>query len=187
MSKVRKRKLYGTVVFTDNHNKQDQGIRVHQGLYRLALFFFTRYSLRLVRDGKRKTYIHYYNQNNTRMSKLRKSILKILQEVGDRSGCHQLPERSFTIKSYTFPVCARCTGVFIGQVLAIIAFLFGLRNNPFLSVGLLAIMGCDWLIQQIGLRASTNMRRLFTGICGGFGLFSIYLFGLIQIYTLFKA
>ncbi|MGG7175281.1 DUF2085 domain-containing protein [Clostridium neonatale] len=25
-------------------------------------------------------------------------------------GCHQLPDRSFFIRSYQFPICARCTG-----------------------------------------------------------------------------
>ncbi len=116
------------------------------------------------------------------MSKLRVSVLNLLQEVGDRSGCHQMPERSFRIGDYTFPVCARCTGVFVGQVLAVVAFLFGFRCSPVLSAALLSLMGADWLIQRLGWMESTNPRRFVTGICGGFGLFSLYLFILLFAY-----
>lgn len=41
---------------------------------------------------------------------------------------------------------------------------------------LLAAMGTDWLIQEIHIKESTNIRRLITGFMGGFGLFSIYMY-----------
>jgi uncharacterized membrane protein len=109
------------------------------------------------------------------MSKLRLSVLSLLQEIGDRSGCHQMPERSFHINGYTFPVCARCTGVFLGQLLAVVVFLCGLKCPWYIAASLLALMGLDWLIQQLGIRESTNLRRLITGLCGGYGLFSLYI------------
>lgn len=115
------------------------------------------------------------------MSKLRTSFLNLLQELGDNSGCHQMPERSFCIKGYTFPVCARCTGVFIGQVSAVLVFLTGLRINWIIAVSLLLIMGLDWFIQHIGLKESNNIRRFITGIAGGFGLFTIYLYLFISV------
>lgn len=109
------------------------------------------------------------------MSKLRTSFLNLLQEVGDRSGCHQIPERSFCIKGYTFPVCARCTGVTAGQLAAVVLFPFGILVPWWAAAALLFLMGLDWLIQYAGIKESNNIRRLITGICGGFGLFSIYL------------
>lgn len=51
------------------------------------------------------------------MSKLRSSLLEFIRILGNNSGCHQLAERSFFYKGYQFPVCARCTGVTIGQFL----------------------------------------------------------------------
>lgn len=37
-----------------------------------------------------------------------------------------------------------------------------------------AVMFFDWLIQHLGLRESTNVRRLMTGTLGGYGLMGIY-------------
>lgn len=45
-----------------------------------------------------------------------------LMEIGDSLGCHQMPERSFFISGYQFPVCARCTGVIISAIIATIVF-----------------------------------------------------------------
>lgn len=114
------------------------------------------------------------------MPKLRISFLNLLQEIGDRSGCHQIPERSFKIKGYTFPVCARCTGVFVGQSSVIILLLSGFKCPPVIAIALVLLMGLDWFIQKVGIKESTNLRRLITGVCGGFGLFSIY----VYIFTL---
>lgn len=109
------------------------------------------------------------------MSKLWKSVLNLLTEIGNHSGCHQFPDRSFFIKGYQFPVCARCTGVFIGQVLAV---LVGFLRKPISiknSIFMLLTMGFDWGLQEINLKKSTNPRRLITGILGGLGLFSLYI------------
>jgi uncharacterized membrane protein len=118
------------------------------------------------------------------MSELRLSFLNLLQALGECSGCHQSPERSFRIGWYTFPVCARCTGAFFGQLSAVILLLFGIICPPLTALGLLALMGADWLVQRIGLLESTNVRRLLTGLCGGFGLFSVYINVFILLYNL---
>ena len=39
-------------------------------------------------------------------------------------GCHQRPERSFFVKGYQMPVCARCEGELIGILAALIAVWF---------------------------------------------------------------
>lgn len=108
------------------------------------------------------------------MSKLRKSVVSLIYELGDRSGCHQMPERSLYWKGRPFPVCARCTGVAFGQLLAII--IGGFLSVPvFFALLCLSLMGLDWGLQEIKIKESNNFRRLFTGILGGFGLFSIYI------------
>lgn len=107
------------------------------------------------------------------MPKLRISILNLLDEIGECSGCHRMPERSFFYKGYQFPVCVRCTGVLLGQLAAIIVNLFYRIPLKF-AFACLAVMGFDWGIQELKIMPSTNIRRLFTGISGGFGLFSIY-------------
>ena len=45
-----------------------------------------------------------------------------LMEIGEALGCHQMPERSFFINGFQFPVCARCTGVIISAIIATIVF-----------------------------------------------------------------
>jgi len=47
--------------------------------------------------------------------------------------CHQRPERSFHLWGVQLPVCARCTGIYLGAAVAVVASLvasgFG-RTNP---------------------------------------------------------
>lgn len=97
-----------------------------------------------------------------------------LMELGECAGCHQRAGRSFFIGGYQMPLCARCTGVFLGQCSAVIALLFRKSLSPVLSLILLIIMGADWLIQKLGILGSTNFRRLVTGIMGGMGIIFLY-------------
>lgn len=94
-------------------------------------------------------------------------------KAGEVCGCHQRADRSFFYKGWQFPVCARCTGVLIGQLAgyAVCAF----RKIP-LSAAVLCceVTLLDWTLQQTNIRQSTNFRRLITGICGGFGLAAVY-------------
>lgn len=59
----------------------------------------------------------------------KRKIYKKLMVIGRATGCHQLPERSFSFRGKQFPVCARCTGVFIGEVLGIFLFKVGEISN----------------------------------------------------------
>jgi uncharacterized membrane protein len=104
---------------------------------------------------------------------------------GEHTGCHQLPERSFFFRGYQFPVCARCTGVIIGYILAVPLYArFGVKRVLALLGGL--SMLTDWLLQYFHVRTSNNPRRLFTGILGGYGIMSIQLFGFVAILKLCK-
>jgi uncharacterized membrane protein len=95
-------------------------------------------------------------------------------EIGAAGGCHQRPDRSFFIGGYQFPVCARCTGVLLGQAAAVIMLVLKKVPSSIVSAALLLVMGADWFVQRIGLRESTNIRRLVTGIMGGAGIFFLY-------------
>ena len=43
--------------------------------------------------------------------------------LGNRCGCHQREDRSFFIGKWQFPVCSRCTGILIGQIICIILYM----------------------------------------------------------------
>lgn len=97
-----------------------------------------------------------------------------LMTAGAKSGCHQMPKRSFFIHGCQFPVCARCTGVLIGYLLALIVLPFYLLSVK-LCILFCGIMFADWFIQFLKIRESTNIRRLISGILGGYGVFSFYI------------
>jgi uncharacterized membrane protein len=90
--------------------------------------------------------------------------------------CHRLPERSFYFKGKQFPVCARCTGVYLGQFIMIFLIILGLRPEIFVSLLLIIPLAIDGTIQYFNLLASTNIRRFITGLIGGAGLIGIYFF-----------
>lgn len=143
-------------------------------MFRISFIQFSGHFVWSVRNGKGKIQNNNQIKGNPYMSKLWKKLVNLIYEIGDHSGCHQLPERSFFWKDHQFPVCARCTGVAIGQFLAIIFGTF-VSIPIFISTLFLSVMGIDWGLQEIKIKESNNFRRLFTGILGGFGLFSIYI------------
>ena len=112
-------------------------------------------------------------------------IWQRLMVLGYLSGCHQMPERSFFCKGYQLPVCARCTGVIIGYIISLITFKI-ISPNLFVIVLCCLIMFIDWFIQFIKIKLSNNIRRFVTGIVGGYGVFSCYIFLIKLIISLFN-
>lgn len=98
----------------------------------------------------------------------------VLYKLGNYSGCHQMPERSFRILDMQFPVCARCTGVFVGEALSIILIKHKIVLDAKLDLLFLFIMFIDWFIQYLKLKESNNFRRFITGFICGFGLIGLY-------------
>ena len=89
------------------------------------------------------------------------------------SGCHQMPERSFFIGAYQFPLCARCTGIVIGHVVSISVSLF--QQIPVISLLAVIPLMIDGMIQRYTEYESDNLRRLITGILYGFGAMSFFI------------
>jgi uncharacterized membrane protein len=98
-------------------------------------------------------------------------------------GCHQRPERSFFVKGYQMPVCARCEGELIGILAALIAVWF-LRPPYWLMAVMMVPMAADGLIQGLTKYESTNLRRLITGILFGFGITMFVIMFLISVFKM---
>jgi uncharacterized membrane protein len=122
-----------------------------------------------------------------------------LLAVGDWSGyalCHRITERSFTIYGRQFPLCARCTGMYLGAALTALAlFLAGRANRVLLPrrglflamLLLLALMGIDGLNSYSHFFPDTphlyeprNWLRLATGMGAGLTLGAITFAALAQ-------
>lgn len=84
--------------------------------------------------------------------------------------CHRRADRSFFWGDKQFPICARCTGVILGEIFSIIIFILGFRPGYLYSLILLIPLGADWGFQFLKVLESENWRRLFTGVLGGAGL-----------------
>lgn len=98
------------------------------------------------------------------------------------SVCHQLPSHSFHSGDLQFPICARCSGLYLGCFIGILYYAFqgrksGLpaRGYLILSLFLTAAWGGDGLNSLISemlakpfLYTTTNTTRLITGF--GMGL-----------------
>lgn len=97
-----------------------------------------------------------------------------LMKLGAVTGCHQMPERSFFIKGYQFPLCARCTGILLGELLALPLWAI-CQPSIVIAVLLIFPMAYDGLLQYLLSVMSNNKRRLVTGLLAGYGLMTFYL------------
>lgn len=97
---------------------------------------------------------------------MRRQIRDIRVPARRYLGCHRRPDRSFFFRGRQFPLCARCTGVVVGEAAATAAFRFFTPPTSLL-LAFCGVMLLDWSVQFIGIRESTNFRRLVTGsLCG---------------------
>lgn len=116
----------------------------------------------------------------------------ILLDAGDYIGyamCHQIPWRSFSILGRPLPLCARCTGTFLGAVLGV-AFIFIRRRTrarsepPVHIFATLLLFILFWavdgfnsflaLLELPHLYEPSNPLRLITGMLCGMALSSLY-------------
>jgi uncharacterized membrane protein len=90
--------------------------------------------------------------------------------------CHGYEERCLVLFGVPMPLCARCTGIYLGLLAGLLAFAAvpWVRERVMRWVALAAVtpLAIDGLTQLAGLRTSTNPLRMETGIVAGmaFGL-----------------
>lgn len=94
--------------------------------------------------------------------------------------CHQLPARSFIAGGHQLPVCARDTGIYVGFVVALVVTALlergrrrtGMPPAWLLGVGAAFVLAMAWdgITSYAGLRETTNLLRLITGVGTGFAL-----------------
>lgn len=109
--------------------------------------------------------------------------------------CHQIPERSFVLGGTPLPLCARCTGTFLGAMLGLAAAVLrrrlrATRMPPVPVLGLLVLFIALWAFDGLNsyltlypgaphLYEPRNWLRLTTGMLNGLVLITITL----PIYT----
>ena len=85
--------------------------------------------------------------------------------------CHQNPDRSFFLWGHSLPVCARCSGIYLGLFLgSLIENRFIHRSLQSRRVWILAAclpMLCDVVLSYSGLWLGTDLGRFFTGLWFG--------------------
>jgi len=88
--------------------------------------------------------------------------------------CHRLPERTFKIRDHYFPVCSRCTGIYIGafSYYTFVYFVYVQYNIAVILAAVLMVLPTfsDGLTQLFGFRESNNTLRFSTGLIAGIGL-----------------
>jgi uncharacterized membrane protein len=103
--------------------------------------------------------------------------------------CHRIPERSFFLNGRQLPLCARCTGTFLGAIVGLTAMLLLRRQRasrlpPVPVLGLLVLFIGVWAFDGLNsymtffpgapsLYEPRNWLRLTTGMLNGLALITI--------------
>jgi uncharacterized membrane protein len=93
--------------------------------------------------------------------------------------CHGMVTRSFLLFQVPMPICARCTGIYIGLLGGVVAFLVWPRLEEkaarYVLFVALVPMAVDGITQATGLRESVNILRVVTGFvaAAAFGLWAL--------------
>lgn len=107
------------------------------------------------------------------MDKHTKIWLKTMKIAKKYCGCHQIAERSFFFRGYQFPLCARCTGIAIGYLLALLFLIFKLTIPVWICSLFLIPLIIDGGIQLLFNIISNNTRRFITGLLFGIGIIQL--------------
>jgi uncharacterized membrane protein len=88
--------------------------------------------------------------------------------------CHRKPERTFKIGERYFPVCSRCTGIYMGafSYFILVYWFFVEYDWVIILFAMLMVVPTflDGLTQLLLPRESFNLLRFSTGIMAGIGM-----------------
>ena len=97
--------------------------------------------------------------------------------------CHGITRRCLTMFGTPMPVCARCTGIYIGMIAGLAAFaLFRRIEERVLRMCLYMAalpIAIDGITQAAGLRESTNTLRMVTGFIVAFA-FGVWVLNAVE-------
>ncbi len=105
-----------------------------------------------------------------------------LMNFGKACGCHQMKERSFTFRGKQFFLCARCTGIFIGQIFIAPLFYILSLHFGYYTILFAIPMIIDGVFQVLTKYRSNNLKRLITGLFAGYGIATVIIKIIINIY-----
>ena len=96
--------------------------------------------------------------------------------------CHQIPSRSFFILEHQIAICARCLSFFSSML--VFGLLLSLKNirplNRKVAFLVALPMLVDVLLQTLGIKESTNLLRVTTGILLSLSI-SFYIYPRIRV------
>jgi uncharacterized membrane protein len=112
-------------------------------------------------------------------------IFKLSQALRQYPLCHSNPTRSFWYHGRYFGLCARCTTMYIGGLIAFLTFPVWngmLSSVVSLTLGSLLLVpgGIDGTTQMFGSRESNNSIRAITGFALGVG-FPLIMYGILSL------
>lgn len=81
--------------------------------------------------------------------------------------CHRRKERSIKMLGYTFPLCARCTGLWLGFGIGLFFRIMGLHLPLVFTITFMLPLAIDGFTQFLGSRESNNLLRFLTGFLFG--------------------
>lgn len=162
-----------------------KGLLSGKGHLRLAACGAGRNPLRFLHKGKADPHrillgLQQLRKEMEGLSRKDRLWIASMEKCRKYCGCHQMPERSFFIGDYQFPLCARCTGIMIGHVLGVITAFF--CRVPIKVVFGILPLAVDGSVQKYTDYESNNRRRLMTGILYGFSFMSACIYGARRIY-----
>lgn len=83
--------------------------------------------------------------------------------------CHRREDRSFRFKGKVFPLCARCTAIYLGYMTTPVFLMFSVTIPLWISLVLSIPMIIDGYTQLWKWRESNNTLRFLTGFLFGLG------------------
>lgn len=117
-------------------------------------------------------------------------VLSLLNVVLKKSylalffGCHQRKDRSLSVNDYVFPICIRCSGIYIGIFISICLGIF--TDFYYIYLVMMAPLLIDGILQKKTPYRSNALKRFTSGLlfAPGFVLvFSVYHYLILYIIT----